>query len=100
MALVFASFLAPLVISFQYGATYAFGFGVCLAGIAMYILNGILIGHYIRRRAPWVGQNEDLAMATAGTGIVPKWVSAVGLIGTGIALGGIMVPALMFLGVL
>ena len=53
---------------------------ICLIALAvcLYFLNVVLIRYFIRKRAPEFA-NDQMWEATAGTGIVPKWVSSIGL---------------------
>ena len=46
--------------------------------ICLYFLNVALIRYFIKKRAPEFA-NDQMWEATAGTGIVPKWVSSIGL---------------------
>ena len=67
--------------------------------VTLYVLNIVLIRHYIERRVPGLveidaalpppekGQNYFWEM-TAGTGIVPKWVSWVGMGAVACIVGG------------
>jgi hypothetical protein len=64
---------------------------IALAGITLYVLNVALIRHYLKRFSPELleldamlpppatGQ-EHLWEKTGGMGIVPKWVSLLGLL--------------------
>lgn len=53
--------------------------------ILLYVLNSVLIKRYISRRAPAFASTEDVEPGvqawelTAGAGIVPRWVSGIGL---------------------
>lgn len=47
--------------------------------VVLYLLNVFLIRHYIRSRVPEFA-NDQLWEVTAGLGIVPKWVSLIGLL--------------------
>lgn len=59
---------------------------VLVLGIASYLINVLLIKHYIAKRAPEMDSTEEVALGiqtwelTAGLGIVPKWASYVGLV--------------------
>ena len=67
--------------------------------VILYVLNIVLIRHYIEKRVPGLleidavlptpgkGQNYFWEM-TAGTGIVPKWVSWVGMGAVACVFGG------------
>ena len=54
---------------------------LCLVGLAvtLYMINARLILFYIKKRAPDF-YNEETWELTAGLGIVPKWVSKIGLL--------------------
>lgn len=59
---------------------------VLVLGVAFYVINVLLIKHYIAKRAPEMDSTEEVVMGiqtwelTAGLGIVPKWVSHIGLV--------------------
>jgi len=81
-----ASFFIKLTgLSFWWGAAFL----ACL-GILLYLSNVFLIRHFIKRKVPGVLEldaaygrpmknGEYLWEKTAGTGIVPKWVSWIGM---------------------
>ncbi|HEX5758225.1 MAG TPA: hypothetical protein VF121_03445 [Thermoanaerobaculia bacterium] len=56
-----------------------------IVAFALYVANSVLMKHYIARRAPDFASHEEFRPGiqkwelTAGTGIVPKWVSLIGL---------------------
>lgn len=59
---------------------------LCVAlGIAFYIANSILINYFIAKHSPEMASHEkvfgdtEMWELTAGLGIVPKWVSYIGL---------------------
>lgn len=80
-------------------------YGLTLLGVAalLYLANTVLIGRYIKRAVPKlleidsslpkpVRDEKYLWEYTAGTGVVPKWVSAIGLLAIAcLAIGGIVV---------
>ncbi len=59
---------------------------VICVGIVLYLVNNFLIVGSIRRRAPEFASSEEALPGlqkwelTAGTGIVPKWVSFIGVV--------------------
>jgi hypothetical protein len=61
-------------------------------GLICYVLSATLTGRFIESRAPGVAMIDRLHPganaweSTAGNGIVPRWVSAVGLLGFGFFL--------------
>jgi len=55
------------------------GVVLCVAGVGLYLGNVLLIRSYIIKRAPGFA-NDRMWEMTAGTGIVPKWVSFLGLL--------------------
>ena len=84
--------------------------GIVLIVLAVfcYFGNVLLIRHYINKRAsglleldealPKPGPNEEyLWEKTAGTGMVPKWVSAIGLLAFPLGILGIMIVIVSFL---
>lgn len=63
-------------------------FAVCFCfGAVLYVVNSVLISWYIERRAPDLASHDDVGFGleawelTAGTGVVPRWVSWLGLLG-------------------
>lgn len=73
--------------------TRYFGFekwqvAVGLAGVAilLYVANVILIRHFIKKRTPEFALSDEILPdiqkweLTAGLGVVPKWVSIIGLL--------------------
>jgi hypothetical protein len=61
---------------------------LCLA-VALYLLNITLIQYFIKKRAPMFA-NDQMWELTAGRGIVPKWVSSVGLFSISAAIAGLL----------
>lgn len=59
---------------------------VIAVGVILYLVNNFLIVGFIRRRAPEFASSEEALPGvqkwelTAGTGIVPKWVSFFGIV--------------------
>ena len=78
----------PIVVAWLDGSTYAFAVSVIVIGIIFYFINTFLIRYFIKRQAP-TSLDEGWWELTAGTGIVPKWVSSLGLFGTGFIPSGI-----------
>ena len=73
-------------------------------GIVAYIVNILLIRHFIYKRIPEVLNiqeklpNGSFAWEyTASTGTVPKWVSLIGLIGFGLFALGIIIIVVSFI---
>lgn len=65
----------------------------------MYFANIALIRLFISHRAPST-LIDDTWEQTAGKGIVPSWVSVLGLVGTGFVPSGLIVALLLFFGLL
>jgi hypothetical protein len=61
-----------------------------LLGVALYVISGLLVPHYIVRRAPRAFHTAEAWEATAGTGVVPKWVSLLGLLAVAAALASVI----------
>lgn len=59
------------------------------AGIGMNVINRILITAYIEKKTPEFN-NPIMRDLTAGTGIVPKWVSLLALVGYILVIAGIV----------
>lgn len=55
------------------------GIALCVVGVVLYLSNVVLIRSYISKRAPELA-NDEMWELTDGTGIVPKWVSFLGLL--------------------
>ena len=55
------------------------GVVLCVAGVGLYLGNVLLIRSYVIKRSPELA-NDEMWEMTAGTGIVPKWVSFLGLL--------------------
>jgi hypothetical protein len=87
--------ITPVVLAWNDGSTYVFALSVIGIGLAMYVGNMTLVYVYIKHRAPSTLVDDTWA-DTAGKGIVPQWVSALGLIGTGLILSGLIVAVLLF----
>jgi hypothetical protein len=87
--------ITPVAVAWNDGSTYVFALSVVGIGLAMYVGNMTLVYVYIKHRAPSTLVDDTWA-DTAGKGIVPQWVSALGLIGTGLILSGLIVAVLLF----
>jgi hypothetical protein len=98
MVWLLASSCIPIVVAVRDGSTYGFAGSLVLFGLILYFAHVLLIRFFLQRNAPatLVGGSWE---ATAGTGVVPRWVSSMGLIGMGLAPGGLVVALLLFLGV-
>lgn len=104
MSWLIIAFVIPIIVAWANGTTYAFAFGVVGAGVLLYFINIFLIRSFIKRRAPLTLQ-DDSWEATAGTGIVPKWVSVLGLVAfglvpAGLVPAGLVIAVLLWLGVI
>ena len=55
------------------------GVVLCILGVVLYFGNVLLIRSYVIKRSPEFA-NDAMWEMTAGTGIVPKWVSFLGLL--------------------
>jgi hypothetical protein len=93
---LFVAFLFPIVVAIQNGSTYIFAFSVTGVGVVLYFLNIFLIRWFIRR---WdsAALGEGYWEYTAGMGVVPKWVSVIGLFGLGFIPSGLIVTLLLWL---
>lgn len=89
--------IIPVVIAWRVGSTYGFAWSIAGVGAALYVGNMALIYVYLRQRAPST-LADDSWENTAGKGIVPPWVSVLGLVGTGLILSGLIVAGLLFVG--
>ncbi len=73
------------------------GIILTVLGIVGYILNALLMRHYLNKNAPGILDVDeklpDDSYAwehTSSTGTVPKWVSLIGLVGMGFLVVGII----------
>jgi len=57
--------------------------------IGLYLLNITLIQYFIKKRSPEFSDDQMWAF-TAGTGIVPKWVSSIGLFSISAAIAAVL----------
>lgn len=89
----------PVLVAWKDGSTYAFAFSVSGVGLAMYFANIVLIRLFISHRAPST-LIDDTWEQTAGKGIVPNWISVLGLVGTGFVPSGLIVALFLFFGLL
>ena len=59
---------------------------VISAGVVLYLVSNFLTVNFIRKRTPDFASDEEVMQGvqkwelTAGTGVVPKWVSLIGLL--------------------
>lgn len=90
-----AGLAIPIIAAVQAGSTYKFAFSIGAFGVALYLASNFLTFHFIKKRAPQFDNQRDWE-TTAGLGIVPKWVSEIGLLGMGLAPSGLIVAALLF----
>ncbi|MGE0471582.1 MAG: hypothetical protein AB7L09_12165 [Nitrospira sp.] len=89
--------ITPVLVAWKDGSTYGMAFGLTGVGGALSIGNIALIYFYINQRAPST-LADDTWEDTAGKGIVPQWVSALGLVGAGLIVSGLIVAFLLFMG--
>lgn len=98
IAVLAIAFAIPVIVAIIDGSTYAFAFSVSGIGLVLYLTNVFLIRWFIAKRAPLMLHDDDWE-ETAGTGIVPRWVSEIGLIGIAFVPSGLFVALLLWLGV-
>jgi hypothetical protein len=92
------AFLIPIIVAIQNGSTFTFAFSVAGAGLVLYFVNGGLTGWYTHKKAPETLVDNTWEGA-AGTGIVPSWVSVIGMLAVGFAPSGLIVALLLWLGI-
>lgn len=99
MSVILAGVVALAVAANQIGrlgvAEWLVSLALIMLAIAMYVGNAALISHYIRKNAPEFA-NDEMWELTAGLGIVPRWVSCIGLLSIS-ALIAALVPWLISL---
>ena len=61
-----------------------------LLGVALYVISGVLVPRYILKRAPRAFHRAETWELTAGTGVVPTWVSLLGLLALAAALAAVI----------
>ena len=98
MSWLVLALLVPIVVAWNDGTTYTFALSLTGVGVAMYFLNVVLIRSYISKNAP-LTVVLDTWEETSGKGVVPKWVSVLGLVGTGFIPSGLLVTLFLYLGV-
>lgn len=98
MSWLIIAFAIPIVVAWREGSTYIFAFSLSGVGLAAYFVNTALIGYFSTRGAPATLENDTWEQ-TAGKGVVPKWVSIIGLIGMAFIPSGLIIVALLFFGV-
>jgi len=66
---------------------------VLIFGFFLYVMDALLMKYYIEKNAPEFASDEEFYPGgpqkwelTAGLGIVPKWVSFIGIVGIGFML--------------
>lgn len=99
MSWLVLAFIIPIVVALIDGSTYFFGFSISGFGLFLYVINNVLIRYFINKRAPGTFEDGSWEM-TAGSGIVPKWVSVFGLLGMGFVPSGLVVALLLWLGLI
>jgi hypothetical protein len=93
------SLVIPIAAAWLNGSNYTFAFGVSTVGIALHFINHFLIRYIIKKRT-LSGPKNSSGERTAGTGIIPKWVSALGLVGLGFTPSGLIIALLLWLGII
>ena len=87
----------PVLVAWKDGSTYAYAFSVSVVSLVMYFTDIALTLLFVSRRAPST-LIDDTWETTAGKGIVPKWVSVLGLVGMGFVPSGFIVALLLYVG--
>lgn len=95
MSWLILAFAVPIFVVWKDGSSYAFAVSLMVVGSALYSINIFLIRYFIARREPST-LADGTWEKTAGKGIVPRWVSVLGLVGIGLAPSGLMVAVLLF----
>ncbi len=99
MSWIVLALLIPIAVAWTNGSTYPYAFSLIGVGAVLYFVNKGLLISYLRRRAPEAIE-EGWWEETAGTGVVPKWVSVLWALAVGFIPAGIVVAALLWLGVI
>jgi len=97
LALLVLAFIIPIIAAWLYGSTYLFAFSVFCVGIILYFTNIFLTRFFIKRRSRSTFENGSWKIR-AGTGMIPKWVSALAIIGIGFIPSGLIIALLLWLG--
>lgn len=97
--LALLAFIIPIVIALLIGSTYAFAFSIFLAGIALYFSNVFLSRQIIKSRLA-AGLKNSSGQITAGTGIIPYWVTALALVGMGFIPSALIIALLLWLDII
>jgi hypothetical protein len=96
---LFLSLAIPIAVAWLNGSTYTFAFSVFTVGVVLYFTNIFLIRYFIKRRA-LLSLKDASGETIAGTGIIPKWVSALGLVGLGFIPSSLIVALFLWLGII
>ena len=94
---IIAGLVVPFVVYLEDGSQYAVSIGAVVLGAVLYVTNVMLINLFARLRAPGLFNDRDID-STAGRGIVPKWVSVMGLFAMGLVPGGMLKAAAIYFG--
>ena len=70
-------------------APWIAGLILLLMGVGFYFLNSFLIHYYIKKEMP-ESLDDDSWEITAGLGIVPRWVSFIGLLAISVLFAGLV----------
>lgn len=87
-----ASILGMLIVRALHWPYWAYHVFVIFFGVFLYLINNFLIRFYIEKNAPEFASKETVIKGvqswelTAGMGVVPKWVSFIGLLAIGFIL--------------
>src|SRR5882757_2602822 len=93
--IILCAILGPIYFALR-GATYAFAFWTSGLGIILYLASVMLLHKFLPRDMVGDGSWE----LTAGTRIVPGWVSIFSLVGMGLIPSGALIAALISFGLI
>lgn len=77
-------------------AKWQVSIGLLILAVLLHVLNMALIQIYIRRNAPELASTDEVAPGvqawelTAGLGVVPRWVSRIGLLAVSALITAVM----------
>lgn len=108
MSWLILCFVIPIYVAYHDGTTYTFAISVVGIGVLCYILSTYLASYFFSKRAPEVveadlknGKLPDGEYRWEKTfGIVPKWVSRIGLAAMGLIPSGVVIIILLALDII
>jgi hypothetical protein len=99
LAWLVLAFIIPIIVAWICGSTYLFAFSVFCAGLILYFTNIFLTRFFIKRRSRSTFENGSWK-TRPGTGMTPRWVSALAFVGIGFIPSSLIVALLLWAGLI